>query len=95
MPPPRRYLARLLLAEHRRTAWAIVGHLPFDGGHAVVVIREYRVEGLARRGERSDSEDDAVQRLRALRHEAELAERRATAVPPKVSLPAGFFRVRD
>ena len=55
----------------------------------MVVIREYRVEGLARRGERSDSEDDAVQRLRALRHEAELAERRATAVPPKVSLPAG------
>jgi hypothetical protein len=30
-----------------------------------------------------------------LQHEAELAQRRATALPPKVILPAGFFRVRD
>jgi hypothetical protein len=48
-----------------------------------------------RRSERFDSEDEAVQRLRVLRHQAEHAEREATAVPPKVILPAGFFRVRD
>jgi hypothetical protein len=42
-----------------------------------------------------DSEDEAVRRLRVLQHEAELAQRRATALPPKVILPAGFFRVRD
>ena len=52
-------------------------------------------DGSYRRGERFDSEDEAVQRLRVLQHQAELAERRATAVPPKVILPAGFFRVRD
>ena len=52
-------------------------------------------DGSYRRWERFDSEDEAVQRLRVLQHQAELAARRATAVPPKVVLPARFFRVRD
>ena len=52
-------------------------------------------DGSYRRSERFDSEDEALQRLRVLRHQAEHAEREATAVPPKVILPAGFFRVRD
>ena len=52
-------------------------------------------DGSYRRNEQFDSEDEAVQRLRVLQHQAELAERRASAVPPKVILPAGFFGVRD
>jgi hypothetical protein len=52
-------------------------------------------DGAYRRWELYDSEDQAVQRLRVLQHRAELAEREATAVPPKVVLPAGIFRVRD
>jgi hypothetical protein len=52
-------------------------------------------DGSYRRWERLDSEDEAVQRLRVLRHQAELAARRATTLPPKVVLPAGFFRVRN
>ena len=52
-------------------------------------------DGTYRRSERFDSEDEALQRLRVLRHQAEHAEREATAVPPKVILSAGFFRVRD
>jgi hypothetical protein len=52
-------------------------------------------DGSYRRWEVFDSEDEAVRRLRVLQHEAELAQRRATALPPKVILPAGFFRVRD
>ena len=51
-------------------------------------------DGSYRRLERHDSEDEAVQRLRVLQHEAELAARRATTVPPKVVVPASFFRVR-
>ena len=52
-------------------------------------------DGSYRRWEVFDSEDEAVQRLHVLRHEAELVQRRETTVPPKVILPAGFFRVRD
>ena len=52
-------------------------------------------DGSSRRNEQFNSEDEAVQRLRVLQHQAELVERRASAVPPKVILPAGFFRVRD
>ena len=45
-------------------------------------------DGSYRRRELYNSEDEAIQRLRVLRQEAELAERRATAVPPKVIVPA-------
>jgi len=71
-----------------------------DADYRIVPCRhKYWIEARAsdgsyRRTERLDSEDEAVQRLRVLRHEAELAERKAAAVPPKVVLPAGFFRVK-
>jgi hypothetical protein len=52
-------------------------------------------DGSYRRWEVFDSEDEAVQRLRALRGAVELAARRATEPPPKAVLPPGFLRVRD
>jgi hypothetical protein len=51
-------------------------------------------DGSYRRWEVLDSEDAAVECLRVLRHQAELAARRATAAPPMVILPAHFFPLR-
>jgi hypothetical protein len=51
-------------------------------------------DGSYQRWERFESEDEAIERLHVLRHQAELAARRAAALPPMVVLPAGFFRVR-
>ena len=88
-----------------------IGHLALTRGscHKLSMEAEYRIvpcrhkywieararDGSYRRWEVFDSEDEAVQRLRTLRHEAELAQRRATELPPKAVLPAGFFRVRE
>jgi hypothetical protein len=77
-------------------------HIPTMGAEYRIVpcrhkywIEARAPDGSYRRWELYDSEDEAVERLRVLRHQAELAERRATEPPPKVVLPASFFRVRD
>jgi hypothetical protein len=82
----------------RRTAAC---HKPtMDSEYRIVPCRhKYWIEARApagsyRRSARFDSEDEAVHRLHVLRHQAELAERRATAVPPKAMLTAGFLRKR-
>jgi hypothetical protein len=93
----------------RREGGAVIWPRRAAACHKPTMEAEYRIvpcrhkywiearapDGSYRRSERFDSEDEAVRRLHVLRHQAELAERRATAVSPKVILPAGFFRVRD
>jgi hypothetical protein len=54
--------------------------------------RGYWIETVARDGshrliERYETEDQALQRLRALQHQVELAARRTTAQSPKAILP--------